>query len=58
MRIILQRVSRASVSIGGEMHSSIGHGLMVLVGVEQGDTEADALWLAAKTAALRIFPDG
>ncbi len=58
MRIILQRVSRASVSIGGEMHSSIGHGLMVLVGVEQGDTEADALWLAAKTAVLRIFPDG
>ncbi len=58
MRIILQRVSRASVSIGGEMHSSIGHGLMVLVGVEQGDTEADALWPAAKTAALRIFPDG
>lgn len=57
MRIILQRVSRASVSIGSETHSAIGHGLMVLVGVEQGDTEADALWLAAKTAALRIFPD-
>lgn len=57
MRIILQRVSRASVNIGGEKYSAIGHGLMVLVGVEQGDTEADALWLAAKTAALRIFPD-
>lgn len=57
MRIVIQRAARASVSIGGLPHSSIGRGLMVLVGVENGDTEEDARWLAAKTAALRIFPD-
>ena len=57
MRIVIQRVSRASVTIGGELHSSISRGLLVLVGVEHGDTAADAEWLAAKTAALRIFPD-
>lgn len=57
MRIVIQRAARASVSIGGLPHSSIGRGLMVLVGVENGDTEEDACWLAAKTAALRIFPD-
>lgn len=57
MRIVIQRVTKASVSIGGELHSSIGAGMMVLVGVEHGDTEADADWLADKTAALRIFDD-
>ena len=57
MRIVIQRVSRASVTIEGELHSAISRGLMVLVGVEHGDTAADAEWLAAKTAALRIFPD-
>ncbi len=57
MRLVIQRVSEASVSIGGQKHSEIGRGLMVLVGVEQGDTMADMEWLAAKTAALRIFPD-
>lgn len=57
MRLVIQRVSEASVSIGGELHSSINKGLLVLVGVECGDTEADVEWLAAKTAALRIFPD-
>lgn len=57
MRIVIQRVSRASVSIGGEEHSSIGRGLMVLVGVENGDTADDAEWLAAKTLGLRIFDD-
>lgn len=57
MRIVIQRVSRASVTIAGELHSSIGRGLMVLVGVEEGDSPADAQWLADKTAALRIFPD-
>lgn len=57
MRIVIQRVGHASVSIGGELRSSIGRGLMVLVGVEHGDEMADAVWLAAKTAALRIFPD-
>lgn len=57
MRIVIQRVSSASVSIGGDVHSAIGPGLMVLVGVEKDDTSDDALWLAAKTAALRIFND-
>ncbi len=57
MRLVIQRVSRASVSIGGEIHSAIGRGLMVLVGIADGDTEDDVRWLAAKTAAMRIFPD-
>lgn len=57
MRLVIQRVSEASVSIGGNLHSTIGRGLMVLVGVADGDTTADAEWLAAKTAAMRIFPD-
>lgn len=45
------------MTIAGELHSQIGVGLMVLVGVEQGDTLADMEWLAAKTASMRIFPD-
>ena len=57
MRIVIQRVSEASVTVGGECIASIGQGLLVLVGVENGDTEQDAAWLAAKTAALRIFDD-
>ncbi len=57
MRLVIQRVSRAAVSIGGELRASIGRGLMVLVGVAEGDTREDALWLAAKTMAMRIFPD-
>ncbi len=57
MRLVIQRVSRASVSISGEIHSAIGPGLMVLVGIADGDTEEDVRWLAAKTAAMRIFPD-
>ena len=57
MRIVIQRVLRASVSIGGALHSSIGQALLVLVGVENGDTPDDARWLADKTAALRIFDD-
>ncbi|MDE6301891.1 MAG: D-tyrosyl-tRNA(Tyr) deacylase [Muribaculaceae bacterium] len=57
MRIVIQRVTDASVSIGGKLKAAIGAGMMVLIGVENGDTEADALWLAAKTASLRIFDD-
>lgn len=57
MRVVIQRVAEASVTIGGRPHSAIGRGLMALVGVETGDTEADADWLAAKTAGMRIFPD-
>lgn len=57
MRLVIQRVAEASVTIDGQPHSAIGRGLMALVGVETGDTEADADWLAAKTAGMRIFPD-
>lgn len=57
MRLVIQRVSRASVSIDGHLHSSIGSGLMVLVGVAGGDTPDDVRWLAAKCVAMRIFPD-
>lgn len=57
MKIVLQRVSEAAVSVGGSEVSRIGRGLMVLVGIEVGDTPDDCRRLAAKTAALRIFPD-
>ncbi len=57
MRLVIQRVGQASVTIDGKLHSEIGRGLMVLVGVAKGDTPDDARWLAAKTVAMRIFPD-
>lgn len=57
MRIVIQRVSEASVTVDGELKGSVGRGLMVLVGVEKEDTADDARWLAAKTVALRIFDD-
>lgn len=57
MRIVIQRVTEASVSIDGEVCSSIGPGMMVLVGVEHGDTTDDVDWLVGKTSALRIFND-
>ena len=57
MRIVVQRVLSSSVTISGERHSEIGPGLMVLVGVREGDTLDDVKWLAAKTASLRIFDD-
>lgn len=59
MRAVVQRVSSASVTLQetGEVTGSIGRGLMVLLGVGRGDTEADAVWLAEKIAGLRIFED-
>ncbi|MBO4922910.1 MAG: D-tyrosyl-tRNA(Tyr) deacylase [Bacteroidales bacterium] len=57
MRVVIQRVSEASVTVDGECIAAIGHGLLILVGVENGDTEQDAAWLASKTAGLRIFDD-
>lgn len=57
MRIVIQRVTRASVSIDGVVQGAIGRGMLVLVGVEHGDTMDDAVWLADKSASLRIFPD-
>jgi len=57
MRLVIQRVSSASVAVEGKIVSAIGRGLLVLVGVENGDTEEDMRWLACKTAGLRIFDD-
>ena len=57
MRLVIQRVTRASVTIDNQLHSQVGQGLMVLVGVREGDTLDDVKWLAAKTASLRIFDD-
>lgn len=57
MRAVVQRVSQASVSVEGQTVGSIGVGLCALLGVEAGDTEKDALYLAEKLAKLRIFPD-
>jgi D-tyrosyl-tRNA(Tyr) deacylase len=57
MRAVLQRVSSASVTVGDEVIGRIGNGLVVLLGVEQGDTAEDARALAEKTAHLRIFED-
>jgi len=57
MRAIVQRVQKASVSVGGETVGAIGPGLMILLGVKEGDTEEEARWLASKIATLRIFTD-
>ena len=57
MRLVIQRVSRASVAIEGRTVSGIGNGLLVLVGVETGDTEEEVRWLVGKTVGLRIFND-
>ena len=57
MRAVVQRVRRASVSVGGKKKASIGKGLMVLLGVEEGDTERDAAYMAEKITGLRIFED-
>jgi D-tyrosyl-tRNA(Tyr) deacylase len=58
MRVVIQRVSRASVTIEGQTKSSIGSGLLVLAGFEDADTTEDLRWMSAKIAALRIFNDG
>ena len=57
MRIVIQRVTSAWVSISRQCVSAINAGLLVLVGVADGDTREDMEWLAAKTASLRIFDD-
>ena len=57
MRLLIQRVSRASVTIEGAVHSAIGKGLMVLVGIEEADTQEDIDWLTGKLLRLRIFDD-
>ena len=57
MRVVLQRVKSASVTVEGETISAIGAGLLLLVGVARGDGEAEADWLAAKVAGLRVMGD-
>jgi D-tyrosyl-tRNA(Tyr) deacylase len=57
MRALVQRVSRASVSVDGQLISEIGPGLLVLLGITHDDTEEAADWLADKVRALRIFAD-
>lgn len=57
MRAVLQRVSRAKVSIGGEVTGKIGKGILVLLGVSAEDTDKDALYLVDKVLNLRIFDD-
>ncbi|MBQ7421952.1 MAG: D-tyrosyl-tRNA(Tyr) deacylase [Prevotella sp.] len=57
MKIVIQRVSHASVTIDGTTKSSIQKGFLVLLGVAENDTQADADWLAKKVAGLRVFDD-
>lgn len=57
MRIVVQRVTRSEVTIGGRSVGKIGKGLMILLGVEAEDTDADIEWLCGKVARLRIFDD-
>ena len=57
MRLVIQRVTHASVTIEGVLKSKIGKGLLILVGIEDADTDADINWLAQKVVNLRIFDD-
>lgn len=57
MRAVIQRVSKASVAVDGEVVGQIGEGMLVLLGVSASDTEVDAVYLAEKIAGLRIFED-
>ena len=57
MRIVIQRVSRASVTIDGNVKSAIGKGFLILLGVEESDTEDDVEWLVKKVIGLRVFDD-
>ncbi|HLG03001.1 MAG TPA: D-aminoacyl-tRNA deacylase [Bacteroidia bacterium] len=57
MRVLIQRVSKASVHIDGKTRSSIETGLLVLTGIEESDAQEDIQWLSQKIISLRIFPD-
>jgi D-tyrosyl-tRNA(Tyr) deacylase len=57
MRLVIQRVSHARVTVHGEVKGAIGPGLLILLGIETTDTEADAEWLSAKSINVRIFED-
>ncbi|MES1215007.1 MAG: D-aminoacyl-tRNA deacylase [Bacteroidota bacterium] len=57
MRAVIQRVTSASVTIDGKIHSQIGNGLLILIGIEDADTTEDIEWLSSKIVNLRIFND-
>jgi D-aminoacyl-tRNA deacylase len=57
MRVVIQRVSKASVTVNGKLRGAIGTGLLVLVGIEDADTTEDITWLSGKIVNLRIFND-
>jgi len=57
MRVVVQRVSRAGVEVGGEVVGKIDRGVLVYVGIEKGDTEKEIAFMAEKVLNLRIFPD-
>ena len=57
MRAVVQRVTKSSVTVDDRVTGQIGKGLMVLIGVEEGDTEKDAEYIAKKVSALRVFDD-
>ena len=57
MKVLLQRVKQGSVTIGGELYSSIGHGILAFIGIEKEDTEEIVQKAAKKAASLRIFSD-
>ncbi len=57
MRAVIQRVTKASVTIDGNMKGSIGSGLLILLGIEDSDTEEDIKWLSSKMVNLRVFND-
>ncbi len=57
MRIVIQRCTQASVSIGGQKKSEIGQGMMILLGIEDADTDEDIDWLCRKIVGMRIFND-
>ncbi len=58
MRVVLQRVTRASVTVDGQVVGAIDQGFLILIAVRNGDTAAEAKWLAEKIAVLRVFADG
>lgn len=57
MKVVIQRVKSASVTIDGSVFSSIQKGFLILLGIEENDTEEDALWLCGKIKGMRIFSD-
>jgi D-tyrosyl-tRNA(Tyr) deacylase len=57
MRVVIQRVKQSSVTIDGKIHSQIGEGMLVLLGIEDSDNDEDLIWLSGKIVNLRIFND-